>query len=397
MRFALLGDHPDGLDMARALVESGRHELAVYSGSSLGTEYLARWGLQPPCVGDMEEVLANSGVEAVIVAGGSAVRPAQLRRALQSERHALCVHPADGTPDIAYEAAMIRADTGGVLLPLMPGGLHPGVRRFAELARAAEQPRLIEFERWSTEVLAGDDTDGRGLTLPDWDVLRSVGGEIAEVFALAGGEGAWLPGEPLIVAGRFVDGLIFQAAYVPEQTDARWRLVLAHRIGQTVLEFPDGWPGPSRLIYMDEGGGARSEEWPAVNPWLGVVEAFEQALARPPAVAPLVWQDELRALELDDAVRRSLERRRSSTLEYQEATEEAGFKGTMTLVGCGLLWLSLVLLILSPWQPKLLWGIAPVFGTFLLLQLFRWVIPARSTSSNGPRPDHPPTDGRSSS
>src|SRR5580704_15069933 len=96
----------------------------------------------------------------------------------------------------------------------------------------------------------------------------------------------------------------------------------------------------------------------------------------------LAWQDEVRCLELDDAARRSVERRRNSTLEYQEATEQASFKGTMTLVGCGLLWLSLVLLILSAWVPKLGWVIAPVFGAFLLLQVLRWVIP-RSTSDSG--------------
>ncbi|HYT91033.1 MAG TPA: hypothetical protein VEL76_20140, partial [Gemmataceae bacterium] len=76
MRFALLGDHPDGLDMARALVESGRHALAAYSGSPVGAEYLRRWNIAVQAVGDIEEVLADPGVEAVIVAGSPADRPA---------------------------------------------------------------------------------------------------------------------------------------------------------------------------------------------------------------------------------------------------------------------------------------------------------------------------------
>src|SRR5262249_51957388 len=139
MRFALLGDHPDGLNMARALVESGRHQLAVYSGPPVGAEYLRRWGLSARPVGDMEEVLAVPVVEAVLVAGRPADRPAQLRRALQSERPVLCVHPVDQSPDVAYEAAMIQADIrrgGGsapLLLPLLPEALHPGVLRLAEL------------------------------------------------------------------------------------------------------------------------------------------------------------------------------------------------------------------------------------------------------------------------
>ncbi len=95
-----------------------------------------------------------------------------------------------------------------------------------------------------------------------------------------------------------------------------------------------------------------------------------------PATAGVTWRDALRGLELDDAARRSIHRRRSSTLEYQEVDEAASFKGTMTLVGCSIIWLSLMLLILSAWLPWLGWIIAPGFGIFLALQLLRWVVPA---------------------
>jgi predicted dehydrogenase len=348
----------------------------------LGMDVLARAGLHPTRIGDIEELLADPQIAAVIVAGPLASRPDQLRRALQSERHVLCVHPADRSPDISYEAAMLQADTGCVLLPLLPEGLHPAVRRLAELARAEDEtPRLVEFERWSPDELVGaGDVEGRGRNLPGWDVLRAVGGEIAEVFALAQTEDELAPGEPVIVTGRFVDGLLWQTTYLPQQAESRWRLALVYRTGRAVLDFPDGWPGPARLRYADARGEPQTAEWPALHPWAAVVEAFEQALADR-AAPGLGWQDEQRALELDDAARRSIARRRSSTLEYQEATEEASFKGTMTLVGCGLLWVSVILVVLSPMQPKILWLIAPVFGVFLALQVFRWIIPARAKDS----------------
>jgi hypothetical protein len=133
------------------------------------------------------------------------------------------------------------------------------------------------------------------------------------------------------------------------------------------------------LTHIDPQGQLRTEEWPALNPWTAVVSTFEQRLAGEGTA--MTWQDEQRCLELDDAARRSIERHRSSTLEYQEATEEATFKGTMTLVGCALLWLSLVLLILAVWVPKLGWVIAPVFAVFLILQVLRWIIPARAPVS----------------
>src|SRR5262249_54360610 len=54
----------------------------------------------------LEEVLADPAVDAVIVASPLPERAAELRRALQSERHVLCAYPPDATPDAAYEAAM---------------------------------------------------------------------------------------------------------------------------------------------------------------------------------------------------------------------------------------------------------------------------------------------------
>ncbi len=87
----------------------------------------------------------------------------------------------------------------------------------------------------------------------------------------------------------------------------------------------------------------------------------------------LTWQDEIRCLELDEAARRSLFRRRTTILEYQEANEEVGFKGTMTLVGCGLLWIILVVLILSAWLPSLVFVIPPLLVIFLGLQFLQFL------------------------
>jgi hypothetical protein len=390
MRFALLGDHPDGLDMARALAESGRHELVVYSGSPVGAQYLERWNLKPRRVGDLEDVLADPSIDAIIVAGSPGDRPAQLRRALQSEHHVLCVHPADQTPDLAYEAAMLQADTRQVLFPLLPESLHPGVRALADLSGDL---KLVEWQRWSTEqVLLESETPGQKPSFPGWDVLRLIGGEIAEVTALAEAEEVE-PDEAILLGGRFQRGGLFQVTLLPLQPEAYWRLVIGTSQGRAELLFPQGWPGPARLSWCDDSGGAHTNRWESWNPWPALVDAFEEALdantlarfgAKPntASLAPrLTWQHEVRSLELDDAARRSIQRRRSSTLEFQEATEEASFKGTMTLVGCSLLWVSLVLLILSVWLPWLGWLILPVFGFFLLLQLLRWIVPETGVRS----------------
>ncbi len=361
---------------------------------------LQRQGVTPRSIADLEEVLADPDVDAVIVASGPALRPAQLRRAVQSECHVLCVHPADPSPDLAYEIALIQADTGRVLLPLLPLTFHPGLEYLAEpmdksreTARSNDPvPRLLELEIWSAEeVLLEADIELHKPGLPGWDALRFLGGEISEIHVLSSGE-ELTPGRPCLISGRFLAGGMFQATHLPNQAHPYLRLSLVTAGGRRSLIFDEGWPGPAR--WFEEGSGdSVGPIWPASNPWIPLIEHFEQAVAQSAGKKPLPgqpagscltkppvclgWQDEWRALELDDAARRSAERGRGSTLDFQEATEEAGFKGTMTLLGCSLIWLSLIVLILAVWMPVLVWFILPVFGLFLVMQTLRWVLPPK--------------------
>src|SRR5262245_26689670 len=132
MRFALFGDHPDGLAMARALAESGRHTITAYAGPPASADELQQASPELRLFRDTEEILADPAIEAAIVASPPTYRADHLRRALQSERHVLCVCPVDQTPDIAYEAAMIQKDVGVILLPLLPLPLHPALIRMAD-------------------------------------------------------------------------------------------------------------------------------------------------------------------------------------------------------------------------------------------------------------------------
>jgi predicted dehydrogenase len=394
MQVALLGTHPDGIDMACALVETGRHELIAYtSAEPVADHVLRRWGPSARRLHDLEDLLADPAIDVVIVAGTPANRTAQLRRAVQSERHVLCVHPPDDVPDGAYEAAMIRQDTGRVLLPLLPEALHPGVVRLAQLVRSGlrplVEPRLIEVERWATGPVLLDTGAVHRPAFPGWDALRALGGEVAEVSALAPGE-ALTTEEPVLLSGRFERGVLFQAALLPFQNEPRWRVVAAGSHGRAELLFPVGGRGPAFLSWRDPDGETHEEAWDAWDPWPALVALFEAAVASADAKGleggkaasprtqyprPLSWQDAVRCLELDDAARRSVQRRRASPMEYQEASEEVGFKGTMTLIGCGLIWLTILIVILANWFPKAPWAIVPLLAVFLGLQAFRWIVP----------------------
>lgn len=390
MRFALLGDHPDGLGAALAFVATGRHELVAVCAAPAAHTSLAPAGLQPRVVDDIEDLLADPAVEMVIVASALEVRPAELRRALQSERHVLCVHPADATPDTAYEAGMIQGDTGHILLPLLSGPSHPAVRRLASWLREPDCPlgalRMLEVEwRIPRPLLAGLGPKQNLVALPGWDILRALLGEVAEIAAFAGSEEI-AADQPVPLSGRSESGVLFRILFTPNEPSAQLHICCVGANGRATLNFDRGWPAPAALTFGNAQGKITEETWSQVDVWAGVIDELERRAGMPlqPHVAGspapleergrlLSWQTETRCLELDDATRRSVERRRAILLEYPEASEEVGFKGTMTLVGCVVLWGILGVFMLSLWLPWLQWTIVPILIIFLVMQSGRWL------------------------
>ncbi len=397
MRFAILGDHPDGWRTARALVESGRHQILVYQGPKPDEQQLGYWPALR-VTADLEEVLADPSIEAAIVAGKPGERLDQLRRVLQSERPAFCVHPVDDKPDGAYEINLLQGDMHQVVIPILPEAVHPLVQRLVGSLRQSDHAlvprRLVEYECWDAgEVVLDLGKSPHRPHYPGWTLLRQVGGEIVEVAAFAPGEEIE-PGQVAVAQGRFADGCLFRCLYVPRHTESKTllRVWTGHTSAELVL-------GRHPRLCLPEDGAAVDGYQPA-DAWSQLVEQFDAALARlrdqpraspgagpaPPEMGALSWWDEIRALELDDAARRSIERRRASTLEFQEVGEDVGFKGTMTLVGCGLLWLIPLLLIVAAGFPQVGWLIVPVLLAFLGLQLLRWLVPPPPQSPGPPTP-----------
>jgi predicted dehydrogenase len=422
MRFALLGNDPDGLALAGALVDSGRHQIAACT-APVAEEVRRRWNADARQAADGEDVLADPAVTVVIAAGSPAARAIQLRRALQAERHVLCVRPGELSLDTAYEMALLQGDTGCVLVPLLPAALHPGVRRLGAFVSRTEPAGaeasavgpfvLLQVEAASTgEAFLRGDAAAKP-AFPGWEVLRVLGGEIEEVSAFAEPEEV-RPGDAILIAGRFAQGGLLQMTLLPRRPSPSLRLSVVGARGRAELYLPLGWEGPAFLGWQDTAGLRHEESWECWDPWPALVAVFEAALSglppesehvpeqlreavatapaapraarrRRPAAGPLTWQDAVRCLELDDAARRSIARRRASALEYPQASEEASFKGTMTLVGCALVWGMLLLVIVSAWVPWARYVIVPLLVLFLALQLLRYVIPSR--------PGPPPPEG----
>ncbi len=233
------------------------------------------------------------------------------------------------------------------------------------------------------------------IALPGWDLLRALLGEVAELTGFAEGEEV-RPDQPVPVSGRSESGTLFRLLFVPQEAQPRIDIRLLGTAGQASLVFPEGWPAPAHFSSSTTEGKTAQETWTRIEPWQGVIAEFERRSAGPlklhvagsPAPAEteaslISWQTETRCLELDDATRRSVERRRSILLEYPEASEEVGFKGTMTLVGCVTLWGILGVFMVSLWLPWLQWTIVPILLIFLALQSFRWLARRNPTSAVG--------------
>jgi hypothetical protein len=288
----------------------------------------------------------------------------------------MCVHPLDRKADGAYEIDMLQGDVHQVVMPLLPLAVNRTIAAFAARVRSGGPARLIEIEyRASGESLFEGEA---GPHFPAWEVLRTLGGAVGEVQAFAAEETV-RRGEPVTLQGRFESGTLFRAAYLSDQPATRLRL-------RAVL--PGGEAESGSIEILDED-------------WAELLARFEVAVDRlrvSPRAAPgaglmgyaaasPTWLDEIRAAELDDAARRSIERRRAVTLEYQTVNDDVGFKGNMINIGCWVLFCLIpVLLLVSVWLPHVGWLIVPALLGFLLLQLLRWLVPVpvppgeRSTS-----------------
>jgi hypothetical protein len=374
MRFAILGDHPVGWGAARALIASGRHMVLAYQGPTPEETLRPDWPVLRVAY-DIEEILADPQIEAIIVAGRAGERLDQLRRVLQSERPALCVHPVDRKPDGAYEMNLLQGDVHQLVLPLLMEGLHP---RIDDLRRQLKMPpRLIELTITGPDDLLFTFSKLDSPTYPGWAMLRRLGGEVVEVVGFATTEEVAV-GQTVLVQGRFENGALFNVRYIPQAGGAT---------SQVEAEIRTNEVEPTRFVLTDA--------FECELAWQALIAVFDNAVERlkatpraapgagpaPTQSDPLSWQDEIRSLELNDSTRRSIERRRAYTLEFQEASEDVGFKGTMTLVGCGLLWLIPVLLLVYAWIPQIGWLIVPLLIGFLGLQLLRWLVAVPPPSS----------------
>ena len=118
MNILILGDGPEELAWARALVDDPSHRMAAACPGFKSHPELPG-GL------DLDAALALNGLDAVIVGGDVNLRAEGLRRAASMGLRSLVLHPPGPNADPYYQVAMSRQETGAIVVPDLPARLHP--------------------------------------------------------------------------------------------------------------------------------------------------------------------------------------------------------------------------------------------------------------------------------
>lgn len=401
MKFTLLGTDQATLELARAILADPAHELtAIHDPCDLPwqpgplAERIAKGG-------EWATLLSGDDPPCVLVARGQQDddRADQLRKLAQARVPLVVAHPVHGSMLIYYELEMIRAESQGLLLPYNPAAWHPVWEKLAEWVE--RQPAATSGEKFAWAQLLIErtvQTRRREVVLAhfarDVQLARTLVGELTHLSAMASGSGD--PDYANLMVQMSGPGKVlvrWNVAFeepATSQPTSRATLTLVGQNAKATIRMPahaQGWS----LTVESQG---LAEELP-----LGERDLTAEHLARivkavgGSSQSP-TWMDACRTMELADAVDRSIERRRTIELHYDEHTEQDSFKGIMSGAGCFLLLGAILAAIvgsaagnfgvaLADIWPFALLGLLVVF---LLLQLLRLVYPHSHTSDQNRDP-----------
>ena len=347
-----------------------------------------------PVASDLDDALAQAGINAVIVGGPIAERGEYLRRAAAEGLAIICLHPPGADSEAYYQVALSRAETGAVIVPDMALRLHPGVTIMRQVMDSGElgASRGLRLEFPST----GEGIDLARVVVPRAvDVVRALLGEI-EALTATGDPPGEHPDLELVVQLRAARS---QRAELRAWSGANEpaRLTLVGSIGSMTLEFDPNLEQPGRLIRR---ASLRADQVRELEPWdpheaiFSVLTVSCARRAKADFPSPNL-HDATRAMELAEATARSLRRGRTVDLHYEPISEEATFKSVMTSSGCVVFLGALLILPIAlggpplgfNWTIYIAYLIPPVLVIFVVLQVLRFAVRRPDTSEEDPPRD----------
>ncbi len=347
MRFALLGADSNTLALARWIATSAEHQIVAIA--EVGAAAGVLRGLAPDAqeLFEWETLLAHAVSDAVIVAAAESEsqdgRVEQLRKLIQSGLPLVVSHPVCSSMLDCHELDMIRRETRCPVVPLVFDATHPVLHKLANWCKSASQSPIGPIQQVLLDRDQADRSPSAVLTqfARDVLVLRPLLGEVQRIGAL--GASSESPNAYANLALQMTGESSLQARWTIEAVDDQpgaWLSLVGER-GKAVLWMPDDGPWELTLPSGQEPQPIEAE-W---QPEQLIIENLQTAMA---GGAPSPdWPAAARAVEVAEAVPRSLARGRTIELHHEVFSESGTFKGTMTSAGCGLLLAAMTTLFLG--------------------------------------------------
>ena len=315
MNFALLGDDAAAVPLIQAAQAAGHR----FVRSALAERLIAahtEFAAISNC--SWEDLLIDSSVEAVLVAGDSDDVQTAAKQLASAGKPLLIVSRVSFGAACAYELSLIRDDSHVKLMPV--------------------------FEhRFDSELVALP----QQLASREWGAIRRL--QVDRVLSS--------PSPSSLLTEPEIDAASLEDIDLLQWLGGRYDQVTAMRSGQTEQ-------GCSQATLTLAGTGLPDATWTArrgaADFWRLTVETEREPITleratRPTAPAAMIaafvaaespdWSDAVRVFDVLDAARRSLRRRRTIDLHFETLSERQQFKTQMTAIGCGMLMLTLVLML----------------------------------------------------
>lgn len=357
MKFIQIGNDEAAAAFARVALAHGYHMVGYIPVSS---------DLPPPpeatrvTMKSIEDVSSLSDVDFLLLSGRYEERSDYLKYILRLDPIDLVVStPISEKPDTYYEVSLMQGEAKTCSFPLMPEVGHRALDRINEI----QVERGLGGVRWVEWMHPLGNAEGPLRFLDGWTWVREMVGDIETLSATGSGD-IERPSQ-VVVSARARTDLVSTSRWLASPGKAcKFHVELDH--GSIDCELPDGFSGPANLRWTKEGT-AHSEELlaePVGERWFRLWQEFKAG-----DEATEAWRLATRQIELAEAVDRSLSKGRTVDLTYDEVTEEASFKSIMSIFGCSLIWITLLVAILAAaGVPYVGYVVLPVLVLFVLLQ-----------------------------
>ena len=342
MKFALLGSDSTFLPLLRTLSTANEHQLVrAINATALHHDLLE---IAPAVHLDdkWDDLVSADNVDAVIVAGNDETTLSIAKQAAAAGKRLLLFPRMHREIAIYYELALIHDDTEVLLFPFFPDRFDAGMSRAKQLIEAGAIGNVLRFQLDREFVsTSGHHLDievvDDGLML-DVDAIRFLGGEYNQVTAIRSGQ----TDDGISMQSVALAGDESPEATIQHRVAGRDSLRLLSVIGDTgTLEIRFESKGTNVRLVQDEQ--SVDQELDQLDQPRELLQRFTKAAAGE-RVSPN-WTDAIRAYEIVEATARSLRRRRTIDLHFESTSERSLFKTQMTAIGCGLLMLTLFMML----------------------------------------------------